>query len=67
MKFQVGVSISLSLSAQAFDVLSQLSKKGIYGRTPEEVAERMLDETLRDFVVVPVFAIKGDTVKEIAE
>jgi hypothetical protein len=45
----------LSLSEQAVKVLEQLAQHGIYGATPEEVAERFVDRAIQRFVTPPHF------------
>ena len=45
---------SLPLSLQSLSLLRELATYGIYGRTVEEVAARLVDEGLQRFVPTPV-------------
>lgn len=44
----------IPVSPQSLGMLRKLAEFGIYGRTPEEVAARFIDEGLQKFLVAPV-------------
>lgn len=47
--FDIGPCISETV----YELLCELVSLGLYGRTPEEVAARFIEERLRDFVPAP--------------
>jgi hypothetical protein len=46
-------TIRVTLSSQSVDLLGQLTNRGIYGRNVAEVAGRLIDRALQDFVDAP--------------
>lgn len=45
----------MPISGQSRNFLERLSLKGIYGRTPAEVAARFVDEGIQRFVEKPIY------------
>lgn len=50
--------LAVSLSPKSVEILRRVAKLGIFGKTPEEVAERFIDSKLRDFVEVEDINLK---------
>jgi hypothetical protein len=50
--------LKLALSHESLRLLTSLSAQGIYGATPNEVAQRFIDEKLRDFVEAPKLVLR---------
>ena len=51
------VTLTLTVSSQVADLLEQLQALGIYGRTVEDVAERLIEQALQELVEPPVLQI----------
>ena len=52
-------TIRLTLSKQSVDLLSQLAARGIHGRNAAEVAARMVDRALEEYIEIPKLRIGG--------
>ena len=50
-------SIYIGLSRQALDLLDQIAERGLWGRTSEEVAARLVDEGLQRFAQPVTFGV----------
>jgi hypothetical protein len=48
-----GERFEVRLAAQSVDLLQQLAKRGIYGRSPAEVGGRFIERALEQFVEHP--------------
>jgi len=48
-----GERFEVRLAAQSVDLLRQLAKRGIYGRSPAEVGGRFIERALEQFVEHP--------------
>jgi hypothetical protein len=48
-----GVKFEVTLARQSVDLIEELAKRGIYGRTPAEVGGRFIEQELRQFVEAP--------------
>jgi hypothetical protein len=52
-------TLRLTLSKQSVDLLSQLAARGIHGRNAAEVAARMVDRALEEYIEIPKLRIGG--------
>ena len=57
-----GVKFEVTLAKQSVDLIEELSKRGIYGRTPAEVGGRFIDQALQQFVEPPKLVPKRSVV-----
>ena len=48
-----GAKFEVTLAAQSIQLLKELAKRGIYGRTPAEVGGRFIEQALQQFVKAP--------------
>jgi hypothetical protein len=48
-----GERFEVRLAAQSIELLQQLAKRGIYGRSPAEVGGRFIERSLEQFVEHP--------------
>ena len=48
----------LTVSAQSYELLEELARRGIYGRNAAEVAARFVDDALARFVDAPKLKVK---------
>ena len=48
-----GVKFEVTLARQSVDLIEDLAKRGIYGRTPAEVGGRFIEQALQEFVERP--------------
>lgn len=48
-----GVKFEVTLAKQSVEMIEELSKRGIYGRTAAEVGGRFIEQTLQQFVDRP--------------
>lgn len=48
-----GAKFEVTLAAQSVQLLRELAKRGIYGRTPAEVGGRFIEQALQQFVKAP--------------
>lgn len=48
-----GTKFEVTLAKQSIDLLEELARRGIYGRTPAEVGGRFIEQTLQQFVDPP--------------
>ena len=48
-----GVKFEVTLATQSVDLIEELSKRGIYGRTAAEVGGRFIEQALQQFVDKP--------------
>ncbi len=51
-------TIRVTVSAQSEELLEQLARRGVYGRSTAEVAGRFVDEALHQFVEQPKLKIR---------
>ena len=56
-------TLRLTLSKQSLDLLNQLASRGIHGRNAAEVAGRMVDRALEQYVDIP--RLKLEEVKDV--
>jgi hypothetical protein len=54
----IGAKFEVTLAQQSIDLIQQLAKRGIYGRTPAEVGGRFIEQALREFVKAPQLSVK---------
>jgi hypothetical protein len=54
----------VELSEQTTDLIGELAQRGIYGRTPEEVARRFIDEGIQRFCAKPAIEPNRSTRKK---
>lgn len=45
-----GAKFEVTLARQSVDLIEQLARRGIYGRTPAEVGGRFIEQALQQFV-----------------
>lgn len=57
-KLELDNIIVVKLSSKSIELLNRISKHGIYGTTPEIVAERFIDDVLQKFVEIEELNIK---------
>jgi hypothetical protein len=57
-----GVKFEVTLAMQTVDLLEELSRRGIYGRTPAEVGGRFIEQALQQFVESPKLVPKRSIV-----
>jgi len=50
-----GVKFEVTLATQSIELLKELAKRGIYGRTSAEVGGRFIEQALQQFVDIPKF------------
>lgn len=48
-----GNKFEVTLAKQSVDMIEELAKRGIYGRTPAEVGGRFIEQALQQFVDPP--------------
>jgi hypothetical protein len=48
-----GNKFEVTLAQQSVDLIEELAKRGIYGRTPAEVGGRFIEQALQQFVDTP--------------
>jgi hypothetical protein len=48
-----GTKFEVTLAKQSVDLIEELAKRGIYGRTPAEVGGRFIEQALQQFVDRP--------------
>ena len=48
-----GNKFEVTLARQSIDLIEELAKRGIYGRTPAEVGGRYIEQALQHFVDPP--------------
>lgn len=48
-----GIKFEVTLAQQSVDLIEELAKRGIYGRTPAEVGGRFIEQALQQFVETP--------------
>jgi hypothetical protein len=48
-----GNKFEVTLARQSVDMIEELAKRGIYGRTPAEVGGRFIEQALQQFVDPP--------------
>lgn len=48
-----GVKFEVTLAKQSIDLIEELARHGIYGRTPAEVGGRFIEQALQEFVDKP--------------
>ena len=55
-------SFTVAVSEQSRQLLERLAQRGIYGRSPPEVAGRFIDQVLAQFIEAPKFRVsaRGD-------
>jgi hypothetical protein len=53
-----GNKFEVTLAKQSVDMIEELAKRGIYGRTPAEVGGRFIEQALQQFVDPPKLALK---------
>jgi hypothetical protein len=53
------VTLRLTLSRQSLELLNQLAARGIHGRNAAEVAGRMVDRALEQYVDMPKLKVAG--------
>jgi len=52
-------TLRLTLSKQSVELLNELAARGIHGRNAAEVASRMVDRALEQYVDVPKLKLGG--------
>jgi len=52
--------VEIDLCARAEELLAELAREGLWGSTPRECAERLVDEGLRQFVGRPRLSVPDD-------
>ena len=57
-----GIKFEVTLAKQSIDLIEQLAKRGIYGRTPAEVGGRFIEQALQQFVPPPKLTPKRTAV-----
>lgn len=53
-----GLRFEVTLAEQSVEMLKELAKKGIYGRSPSEVGGRFIEQVLQQFVEAPKLTAK---------
>jgi len=48
-----GNKFEVTLAKQSVDLIEELARRGIYGRTPAEVGGRFIEQALQEFVDRP--------------
>lgn len=48
-----GVKFEVTLAKQSVELIGELARRGIYGRTPAEVGGRFVEQALQQFVETP--------------
>jgi hypothetical protein len=48
-----GNKFEVTLAKQSVDMIEELARRGIYGRTPAEVGGRFIEQALQQFVDTP--------------
>ena len=48
-----GNKFEVTLARQSIDLIEELARRGIYGRTPAEVGGRFIEQALQQFVDAP--------------
>jgi hypothetical protein len=48
-----GIKFEVTLAKQSIDLIEELARRGIYGRTPAEVGGRFIEQSLQQFVEAP--------------
>lgn len=56
-----GVKFEVTLAKQSVDLIEELSRRGIYGRTAAEVGGRFIEQALQQFVDRPKMVPKRST------
>jgi hypothetical protein len=51
--------VHVTVSTQSEHLLTEIARKGIWGRSAAEVAGRLIDQALEKFIEVPKLAIPG--------
>jgi hypothetical protein len=59
-----GIPLTITLSRQSVDALTQIAGRGLYGRNVPEVAARFVDRTLQDMVQFPPIILKTEQIPE---
>lgn len=57
-----GTKFEVTLAKQSVDLIEELAKRGIYGRTPAEVGGRFIEQALQQFVERPKLIPKRTSV-----
>ena len=57
-----GAKFEVTLAKQSVELIEQLARRGIYGRTPAEVGGRFIEQALQQFVSPPKLAPKQTAV-----
>ena len=52
--------ISLTLSVQAIELVDELYRRGLWGRTRADVVRRLTERALLEYVEIPKFQLKGE-------
>jgi hypothetical protein len=58
-----GIKFEVTLAKQSIDLIEDLAKHGIYGRTPAEVGGRFIEQALQEFVGKPKLKLKRTPVE----
>lgn len=53
-----GERFEVRLAAQSVDLLKQLARRGIYGRSPAEVGGRFIERALEQFIEHPKLRVQ---------
>jgi hypothetical protein len=56
--------VNATISVQSERVLTELAKRGIWGRNAGEVAGRFIDQAVERFIEAPRFEVSGERIKE---
>lgn len=54
-----GIKFEVTVAKQSIDLIEQLARRGIYGRTPAEVGGRFIEQALQQFVDPPKLVPKA--------
>jgi len=58
-----GKPLTITLSEQSIDALHKIAMRGIYGRNPNEVAARFVDQALQGLVQFPAITLNPEDFK----
>lgn len=53
-----GNKFEVTLAQQSVELIEELARRGIYGRTPAEVGGRFIEQALQQFVESPKLALR---------
>ena len=56
-----GSRLEVTLAKQSIELIEELARRGIYGRTPAEVGGRFIEQALQQFVQPPKLSVPKRT------